>query len=278
MNNIIEAQEVFSVRTENLFRADGSKVNALATVREDTNEAIGIVSDRYSIIQNTDLCRDLESSLQEAGLNNYSRKVEVGANGARFYARYTFPEIKVLLPKVGDELGLRIITKNSHDGSGAASWEVEILRLVCKNGARAYSGVNRLGQSHKGRINILSLSRQILTAANSFAHTVKFLSDLADVNITQDQGRNAIENLVSREILSLKIANPIRNIWEHPTYKEDRARNLYNLYNAVTQVLTHEVEPRAFELATRINTQVSKQLVVASTNAQAFNELVALTA
>lgn len=275
MNTLTETQsEIFTVRTENLFRADGRKVNALATVREDTDEQIGIVSDRYSIIQNTDLCRDLESALSEVGLKNYSRKVEVGGNGARFYARYTFPEIKVALPKVGDELGLRITTKNSHDGSGAAQWEVDILRLVCLNGARAFAGVNRLGQAHVGRVNVRKLSRDILGAVNSFSDTVKFLDDLAEVNITQDQGRNIIENLVKKDILSLKVASPIHNVWERPSYKEDRARTLYNLYNAVTQVLTHQVEPRAFELSNRINTQVSKTLVTASRSLEVFSQLV----
>jgi dihydroneopterin aldolase len=56
------------------------------------------------------------------------------------------------------------------------------------------------------------------------------------------------------------MANKVREIWENPKHREDSDRNVWNLYNAVTQHLTHEVAPKRFELAERVGDAVVAQL------------------
>ena len=65
----------------------------------------------------------------------------------------------------------------------------------------------------------------------------------------------------------------IQMVWDNPTHKEDEGRNLYNLYNATTQHLTHDVEGGRFEYARRVSSQVLKNLTKARDKAEHFAKL-----
>jgi hypothetical protein len=79
---------------------------------------------------------------------------------------------------------------------------------------------------------------------------------LADVSLTQVEGSNILAHLEDQSILSGKLRENIQSIWSNPTHTEDRERNLFNLYNAVTQHLTHDVATERFELSNRVNGNV----------------------
>jgi hypothetical protein len=75
-------------------------------------------------------------------------------------------------------------------------------------------------------------------------------------SLTQRDGHRLLNGLVNRKAIAGRMANKVREIWENPKHREDQARNVWNLYNAVTQHLTHEVAPKRFELAERVGDAV----------------------
>jgi hypothetical protein len=79
---------------------------------------------------------------------------------------------------------------------------------------------------------------------------------MIDLRVSQNDGRNILLNFEKSKVMSERMREGIESVWEGPSYKEDSDRNLFNLYNAVTQHLTHSVEGKRFELAERINTSV----------------------
>jgi hypothetical protein len=57
------------------------------------------------------------------------------------------------------------------------------------------------------------------------------------------------------------MAEQIAGVWNAPRYTEDSDRTVYNLYNAATQHLTHEVSNKRFDLAERATAGILKTLV-----------------
>jgi dihydroneopterin aldolase len=92
--------------------------------------------------------------------------------------------------------------------------------------------------------------------------------------MTQEQGRNILSQFEEQNILSGKLRENVELIWNAPTYREDNARNLFNLYNAVTQHLTHNVASERFELSNRVSDNVLNMLEKASRQTNVFNKLV----
>jgi hypothetical protein len=74
-------------------------------------------------------------------------------------------------------------------------------------------------------------------------------------------------------VFSEKVREAIAKIWNEPTHEEDEDRNLYNLNNAVTQHLTHEVADSRFEYANRVTTNVLKRFDLASRNSKRLEKL-----
>ena len=62
-----------------------------------------------------------------------------------------------------------------------------------------------------------------------------------------------VDNLTKAKVIADRNVDKVKIIWNDPSYREDKNRNLWALYNAVTQFTSHQVEPTSYELAQRIN-------------------------
>ncbi len=131
----VEAAPSFMQLPSGVFVKDGFTVNR----RVDNHAVLGKVTDRYGIVQNSDLIQAAEDAFKAQGLTDYTRKVVVAGDGERMYAVYDFRSVTRAL-KVGDDVGLRLTVQNSFDGSLRASFMAGMLRLVCKNGMVAVKG------------------------------------------------------------------------------------------------------------------------------------------
>lgn len=107
---------------------NGQKVEVLdkkAIIREDTQELLGVVSNRYKVCQNVDALSFIENindiKLLKAG--------SVGTNNSTIYMIGQLPEVKVL----GDIITPHVIFQNSHDGLSGIKATICMLRVVCQN-------------------------------------------------------------------------------------------------------------------------------------------------
>jgi len=98
-------------------------------------------------------------------------------------------------------------------------------------------------------------------------------SRLAGVEVEQEKGLIILQNLANAKVFSEKVRESVALIWNNPTHDEDKGRNLYNLNNAVTQHITHEVADERFEYANRVTTNVLKRFDLASRNDARLNKL-----
>jgi Domain of unknown function (DUF932) len=254
---------------------DGSQKNTgfLVNRRTDNFAVLGSVTDRYGLVQNSDLISVVEDAFAAKGLTGYSRKIIVAGEGERMYAAYDFKNhVKKL--KVGDEVGMRLTAQNSFDGGLLLSFALGSLRLICSNGMTTLERAVGMTKKHSTNISTKFVAEALEKAVITWDKSIQVFDRLADVAITQTQGANILAQLEESAVLSGKLRENIEAVWNAPRYREDNARNLFNLYNAVTQHLTHDVATTRFELANRVSGNVLGVFERASRDTNRFAKLV----
>ena len=229
------------------------------TFRDGCAKPLGIVSERYKVVNNADVLDPVEKAFEGLDMTNYKRNIRVVGNGERMYATYTFKNQLTKIPKVGDEVGFTLTAVNSFDRSNRLKFLMGLLRLACTNGMVTLKPEMNISRLHSNRLNINFIKDTIKDAVKKFEDSTLIFMQLADVAVSQEQGRTLIKNLG----LTKPLREGVTKIWNNPTFKDDEQRNLYNVYNAATQHLTHEVEPTRYEYAQDRSRNVLKTLTAA---------------
>ena len=262
----------FPVELQELYTKDNQRAGFWGTRRTDTGQVLGVTSDKYGLLLNTDLVKAVDEVLTDKGLD-YERKISVARDGATMYGRYEFPNELRKIQKVGDEMGMRITIRNSYDRTSFAGLELGMLRLVCTNGMKAMKRAFGFNQKHSRKLSLDGVSDAIERAIKAFDDVGGDFTILSDMKIDDTIGDYVLKNLTSDKILSDKLREEITKVWLSPPFPEDKDRSLYNLYNAVTYHLTHKVEPTRFEYADKVNSNVLHRFVKASRNTSDFKKL-----
>ena len=139
---------------------------------------------------------------------------------------------------------------------------------------------SQLKQRHSANLKLDSITESVLKCATKFRESADMFRHLNDMLITEEQGVLILENLADKKMISTCMKDSITPIWIDETYKVnaghaaiDHPRNMYNLYNAVTQHLTHNVAEHRFELSNRTNRNVLSRLSEAANNDATFTKL-----
>jgi hypothetical protein len=255
----------YEVECAPLF-SDHGPTRFFGTRRKDTGEIFATVTSAYEVLQNRQLVEAAEAAFRTKGMTGWKRKVVVTYGGARCYVIYDFPGIGGKV--AGQDLTFRLKIQNSFDGTIRASFVVGLFRLICSNGLAMPVGTLNLTQKHTTALEIDFVGRTVEQALKAFFDALPFFESMTAIRVSQDEGKAIVQGFAERNLLGRRQAEAIVRIWEHPRHEEDRARTLWNLYNAVTQHLTHDVagaatKPR-YELAERCTRTITHALVAAT--------------
>jgi len=262
---------------EQLQTQDGSDAGFWGTRRTDTGQVLGVTSDKYGLLLNSTLVDSIESVLIDKGLD-YTKDINVARDGATMYATYDLPGKTIAIPGVGDTVGMRITGRNSYDRSCFAGLDLAALREVCTNGMKALRSTFTFNQKHSSKLDLSGVSRAIDSALTAFDTIGEDYGLLVETKIDNTIGDYILKNLRDSKVLSNSLREEISKIWINPTYKEDEARNLYNLYNAATQHLTSgknraAVQNDRYEYANKVNETILKKLTKAAKDDKFFAKL-----
>ena len=252
----------FTVEQVPLFDAQGRRTGFFGNQRTDNGIVLGVTSERYGIQNNAPLIERAEEAFNDQKLGDFEREIIVTGDGQRMRAVYDFKnQIKPREDrKKGDNMGLRLTVQNSFDRSLRVSFAMGVLRLVCTNGMTSLEREQSMTKKHSSGNGLDFLGEALSKAIGSWDKALLTYNQLEAIEIEQQQGLNALHNLAKAGAISDRMAGAVSKIWNNPTYTEDEGRNLYNLYNAVTEHLTREVEGTRYELAERVNQKVLKRL------------------
>jgi len=254
----------------------GNKSGYFMNIREDNNEILGWTSDRYGLVQNSDLLDRASEAFESRGID-VTRKVIVTEGGAKMRAQYDLSGdmFRADVPQVGDTMAYRLTAQNSFDRSLRVSFALGLVRLVCTNGMTTMEKEVEMVKKHSSQIRIGDIisDNALDSALSKLSDSVNVYGRLAGVALEQEQGLNILQNLANSKVISEKVRESIALIWNNPTHDEDKSRNLYNLNNAVTQHLTHEVADERFEYANRVTANVLKRFDMAARNKNRLEKL-----
>jgi len=109
----------------------------MATIRLDTHQFLGIVTEDYGIVQNEDAFKFIDmlvtAKVADAEHTPVIETAGVLGEGERVFVTAKFPEQIILDNKGNDRVEMYIVFTTSHDGSGAVNCLVTPIRVVCNN-------------------------------------------------------------------------------------------------------------------------------------------------
>lgn len=265
----------FTVESQPLLLPDGSPSGWFGNVRTDTKQVLGATTEHYGILQNKELLDAAREVLTQRGYVNPQESIIVGGDGQTLYAEFTFKDkvIPVSGAAVGDVLGYKLRLQNSFDRTKRASWAMGFLRLACLNGMVTLDKEFTMSAKHSAKVGLKFLGDALDKAIAGFGPASEIFGHLAARSITMEQGSLILANLARMNFLSETLREDMELLWKAPKRKEDEERNLFNLYNAVTEHLTHKVAPDRYEYALRTETGVLHQLKKALASASALSAL-----
>ena len=260
----------------------GKKSGYYMNIRQDTGDIMGWTTDRYGLVQHRDIVGFADNAFADRGIE-VKRKVYVTENGAKMRAVYDLigSEYQAKVPQVGDIMGYRLTAQNSLDRSLRMAYALGLKRLACLNGMTTTESEVEMTKKHSLNVNLNEVlsPRALDTALDKMKESLTVYGRLAQSEVSQERGIIILQNLANAKVFSEKVRESIAGIWNAQPEGSgrggdaDKARNLYNLNNAVTEHLTYEVADTRFEYANRVTSQVLKRFDKATRNTKVLEKL-----
>lgn len=240
------------VEQKNIQLCGGSKVPGYkANVRSTDGKVLGVVSDRYRIVQNTDAFEFTDSIIggdvryETAGSLNGGKKIWLLAK---------LPETEI----AGDKTEPYLCFSNTHDGSGAVRVCMTPIRVVCNNTLNlALDSAKRAWSvRHTGSLQSkMHEARACLRMANRYMGALAEKADrMANTTITRDQLNRILDELfpvddhtTDREKQNIK---KLRDEYMVCYFAPDLVKfrdTAWGAYNAMSDMITHNAPLRKTE-------------------------------
>lgn len=234
------------VYAENNVLIPGYKANK----RNSDGKILGIVSDRYQVIQNSEAFAFTDSLLGDG--------VRYETAGSLSSGRRIWMLAKMKTANItGEAFEPYLVFTNSHDGTSAVRVAMTTVRVVCQNTLNlALRGAQRQWSCvHKGDIaGKLHEAEQTLFNANEYMdHFVTEIEDLKLARIPKDDVVELINNIIpikENEKSNLKIRR-LKDQRDELLYRYEEAPDLqgvehsmYRFINAVSDFATHRTPDR----------------------------------
>ena len=240
---------------------------------------VGTASADYQPIHNTEFVAMLRAAMVQTGLEPKETKILSSLSGSRFrYEAYienqnvkALKETGEYRPEVGDELGFKLITDNSYDGTGRPRLAYTLHRVWCKNGCASFSRWQSEMHKHTGGIEIGVFRNELKSILSALETDAYIIRKLKEIKIDQKEGQRFIEKLIA-DVLKLNQTDStaMRLHWQRPDTGIEREfrghkldgeagndRNAWQVFNAATRVLSSEKTAKTIEARESTNSRLS---------------------
>jgi len=226
-----------------------------AIVREDTGEAIAVVSNRYTLVPHTRILDLVEQAIQPLDIGTVPRGIYVDRQAARMRAILKLPALTSMV--LGrDEICPCLQVRNTYDGSARIAVHIGAFRFVCTNLAVGGGGVFAGGfvSIHAGEIPIEKMADQLAQYLTRFDQIVELYRYWSARMAQTDELASIFQQ-------SLKGRTDM--LWQ--AVLEAAPTTVFDAYNVMTSHATHRMRSArtAFDLLERINAGFQKTFPVA---------------
>lgn len=235
----------WKVVQESVYTANGERVPGFyANIRDKDRRTLGVVSDRYKVVQNGEAFAFTDALLGEG-----VRYETVGSlqNGRKVWILARLPHSYIIS---GEQVDPYLVFSNTHDGTGSIRAAVTPVRVVCCNTLNLALDTAKRSWAcvHTGDIRgKITDARETLSLAGAYMEALgKKFDELQKKRLTDHQVKDYIEVLLPlEEEDSKKARNVMRNredlrsrYYDAPDLK-GVGKNAYRFINAVSDFATH---------------------------------------
>ena len=229
------------VFTDTKEKIEGYRVN----VRDTDRKVLGVVTDRYKVIQNEEAFAFTDTLLGEGVRYETAGSLQ---GGKKVWLLARLPQEYIIS---GERISPYLVFSNTHDGSGAVRVALTPIRVVCNNTLNLALGTAKRSWSmvHTGNIQekMEEAKNTLFMAEKYMDHLGKEFENLRQIQLTDQKVREYIEVLLPMEgdMTPLQRKNIFRlredmqaRYFDAPDLKEV-GNNAYRFINAVSDFATH---------------------------------------
>jgi len=212
-----------------IYLGNGSQIpDNFANVRSTDGRFLGLVGNRYQIVQNRDAFSFTDTLLGEGVTYETAGSLK---DGRTIWLLARMPETVEIL---GDEIMPYLVFTNTHDGSGSVKVTMTSIRCVCNNTLNlALKQAKRVWSArHTGSIESkLDDAMETLQLAHKYIEATKeTMEELYKVKLPDDKLYKTIQNIVPiGDDLSDRQRDNLRRISDDILYRYNNAPDLINL-------------------------------------------------
>jgi hypothetical protein len=245
--------ELLKIETE-----QGEKINNFRTVKVINNNGktffVNCPTNRYTLVQHEDAFRPIIEGLTQAGVSNFKFSCYSDENRAK---------LNIFVGSAGfDSVSLGIQVYNSYDGTSAVHFgfdlnrrkqylEVVGYRQVCSNGMKIRVPLN---EAEIIKLETVEKIESLLHERTSLRHTESVVDKLEAIQYTTEALallREPVENEIKKAMLfTIENRKKLKElVLKHVgkryaerverQYDRDNGKSLWDLFNAVTYVASH---------------------------------------
>ncbi len=235
----------WEVRQRSIYTSIGKVEGYKANVRDTDGQVLGVVTDRYKVVQNTEAFAFTDELLGHGVRYETAGSLQ---NGRKVWLLARLPSEFMI---AGERISPYLVFSNTHDGSGAVRVAVTPIRVCCNNtlNLALQTAPRSFSMVHTGDIRgKIQEARQTLTMADQYMERLGVeLERLRRQEMTEGQVRGYIERLLpigedagqmtARNVRKLRDDMMARYL-DAPDLK-DLGDNAYRFINAVSDHATH---------------------------------------
>jgi len=232
------------VQLQSLQTTNWKASSRQAVVLDPRGEAteVGIVSQDYKLVKNSDVVQVAEDLLANTGIPVENHQTLF--NGKKFRQRYLLSQTTGEV-KVGDVVACTLDAVNSYDGSTTFGLEFNVVRLVCSNGMMLSFMLGGFRFKHWGSQDfdreMCVAARQLTRVGDRLHMVLPMLTELASKRMR----RADIQRFFAETNLPITTQAKVFNAIEEDTK--------WGVYNAATNVLTQQERFSAETLNRRVS-------------------------
>ena len=234
------------VEQRGVYTDDGSLIPGYkVNLRSTDDAALGIVSDRYKVVQNDDAFQFTDDLLGEGVTYETAGSLQ---GGKKVWMLAKMPQRYII---AGDEIAPYLVVMNAHDGSSGIKVAMTPIRVVCQNTLNlAMNNAKRIWAA-KHTENVMSRvheARETLLLAETYMGKLgRCIDDLSKIKLTDQKAMAFMQEFfpTTEDMPEVQKKNNLRLLDDMKQRYFDApdlshvGRNGYRFVNAVSDFATH---------------------------------------
>lgn len=244
MNKIADQGLLFNVTTSPVSTEFGVIEGKKAIINADTHEALGVVSNRYKVVPNSEIFEGFAKSIAASNLDATDMSINVATTPKRnrSIVDFVFPAERFSVEGDRSSTALSITALNSYDGSTRFVAKAGGLRMKCMNGQILGNVAGSYSATHTQSLNVDDGAQRVIRMIQDFQNSKAYFGRMMQSSVSLGKVEHVLMNFLNLDInddASRSNKRFLRLMETFSLYRFEMGQNVYALYNCLTDYVSH---------------------------------------